>query len=594
MATRANTARHVRQRKLNTKQGLRVLDEEEVDEIPDEDAQPNIPQVETGVEKGEEVEYHLQAILNASTAAALGAKTEKVAIPTPHADEARDVQYTNVYTRLFAKPTTYIRFSSTVEDCISVHYCADDQDLTFLAKLNDGKDVEGRSRKDKLGQCSEELFEEVMNFFEETSQRVQPFATVDNAPILPLDELERHIDDTVSLVAQKWFDLIYQYWVTRKGSRPLMPTIKVKVLDTTSEADDADPYVCFRRREGRQTRKTRGRDNQVADKLKKLRLELEEARNILRLVVTREQVNKQQLEVERKVFEDRGKLKKVKVEKQIVGEKDEDLLVNQKPAPKKSRQDNGQRPPTIRIRSGGEKQAPENDLVTLEDVHGEARAAIDQSVEQRKEQHKRWNQSWVDRTWHPITPPPDADAVPQKWGPLFKDGASYPSPPPTIPSEGSQEAEDTEMPEAPPADEDATTGAEQDFRIFSVPGAYPESDVEEAPKRDPNPACRLRYGRGGRCFLESRNKRRKLASFDRGVVSDSDSDEEDGSVGFFGVPDRITFDYRVALTSRARTDSGMGGGRQHTSNETGTGGHGQSNHQAVAVTVQRSTPNGSS
>lgn len=55
MSTRASNARHVRQRKLNTKQGLRVLDEEELDELPDEDAQPNIPQVETGVEKGEEV-----------------------------------------------------------------------------------------------------------------------------------------------------------------------------------------------------------------------------------------------------------------------------------------------------------------------------------------------------------------------------------------------------------------------------------------------------------------------------------------------------------------------------------------------------------
>lgn len=563
-------------------------------------------------------EYHLQAILNASTAAALGAKTEKVAIPTPHADEARDVQYEKVYARLFAKPTTYIRFSSTVEDCINVHYCADDQDLAFLAKLNDGKDVEGRGRKDKLGQCSEDVFEEVVNFFEETSQRVQPFATVDNAPILPLDELERHIDDTVSLEAQKWFELVYHYWVTRKGSRPLMPTIKVKVLDTTSEADDADPYVCFRRREGRQTRKTRGRDNQVADKLKKLRLELEEARNILRLVVNREQINKQQLEIERKVFEERGKLKKVKVEKQIVGEKDEDLLVNQKarltskaetpikketqltdsqPAPKKSRQDNGQRPPTIRIRSGGEKQAPENDLVTLVDLHAEARVAIDQSVEQRKEQHKRWNQSWVDRTWHPITPPPDADAVPQNWAPLFKDGASYPSPPPTLPSEGSQqEAEDMEMPdESALAEEDTKAGAEQDFRIFNIPGAYPESDAEKPPERDPNPACRLRYGRGGRCFLETRNKRRKLASFERGVVSDSDSDEEEGSVGFFGVPDRITFDYRVALTSRARTDPSLMSGRQYGNNDSGAGGQAQpSNQQAVAVTVQRPTPTGSS
>ena len=55
MSTRATTARHVRQRKLNTKQGLRILREAELDENIDDEAQRHIPQVETGVEKGEEI-----------------------------------------------------------------------------------------------------------------------------------------------------------------------------------------------------------------------------------------------------------------------------------------------------------------------------------------------------------------------------------------------------------------------------------------------------------------------------------------------------------------------------------------------------------
>lgn len=50
-----NNARHVRQRKLNTKQGLRVVRESEIEDGADDEAQRNIPQVETGVEKGEEV-----------------------------------------------------------------------------------------------------------------------------------------------------------------------------------------------------------------------------------------------------------------------------------------------------------------------------------------------------------------------------------------------------------------------------------------------------------------------------------------------------------------------------------------------------------
>lgn len=54
-STRAVNARHVRQRKLNTKQPLRVIREDEIDELPEDEAQRNIPQFETGVEKAEEV-----------------------------------------------------------------------------------------------------------------------------------------------------------------------------------------------------------------------------------------------------------------------------------------------------------------------------------------------------------------------------------------------------------------------------------------------------------------------------------------------------------------------------------------------------------
>ena len=207
-----------------------------------------------------------------------------------------------------------------------------DDDVEFLAQLNEGKDANGQPRKDKLSQCSEDTFEEVMSFFEESSSRLQPYANVDNAPTLSLEEMERSIDDSISADAQQWFHQIYKYWVLRKGSRSLMPAIKVRVLDTSNEADDADPYVCFRRREVRQTRKTRGRDAQVVEKLKKLRLELEQARQLVQMVVQREQLNKEDLEVSRKVFEERRKLKDVKVNKQIIGEKgeDEELLINQK------------------------------------------------------------------------------------------------------------------------------------------------------------------------------------------------------------------------------------------------------------------------
>lgn len=267
-----------------------------------------------------------------ATTAGLGEKTQQSFIPTPDATKAKGIEYDSLYPKIFSSPATYIRFSSTVEESVGVPYCMDDQDVAVLAKLNGGKDVNGNSRKDKLSKCTMDAFEEVMSFFEETCSRLQPFADIDKSPVPSFDEMEQNIDENLSLEAQKWLKLIYPHWMLRKDSRAIMPTVKLRLLDNTSEADDADPYVCFRRREVRQTRKTRGRDAQIVEKLKKLRLELEQARTLVQFVNQREQLNKQSLETSRKVFEERGKLKKVKSERGIIGEKgeDEELLVNQR------------------------------------------------------------------------------------------------------------------------------------------------------------------------------------------------------------------------------------------------------------------------
>lgn len=271
-------------------------------------------------------------MIHSASTAALGEKTQQSFIPTPDAVKAKGCDYDKLYPKVFSSPATYIRFSSTVEESVGVPYCMDDQDVAVLAKLNEGKDVSGNSRKDKLSNCSEDAFEEVMSFFEETSARLQPFADIDKSPVPSFDEMEQNIDENLSTEAQKWLKLIYTHWMLRKDSKAIMPTVKLRLLDNTSDADDADPYVCFRRREVRQTRKTRGRDAQIAEKLKKLRLELEQSRVLVQMVNQREQLNKQSLETNRKVFEERGRLKKVKQEKGIIGEKgeDEELLVNQR------------------------------------------------------------------------------------------------------------------------------------------------------------------------------------------------------------------------------------------------------------------------
>ncbi|OQO03636.1 hypothetical protein B0A48_10301 [Cryoendolithus antarcticus] len=577
MSTRASNARHVRQRKLNTKQQLRIIREDEIDDQGEGEGHGQVTQVETGVEKAEETEFHLQKIIQGASAAALGDKINQSYIPTPDATRAQGVEYDKLYPKTFSQPATYIRFSSTVEDCIGVPYCMDEEDEEVLAKLNEGKDVHGNSRRDKLGSCTEDTFEETMHFFEEASQRRQPFANLENASHPSLDEMEQEIDENLSDDAQKWLRLIYQHWIMRKGSRPLMPSVKVRVLDTNSEADDADPYICFRRREVRQTRKTRGRDAQVVEKLKKLRLELEQARSLVQMVVQRETLHKQQLEMSRKVFEQRAMLKKVKIEKGIIGDKgdDEDLLVNQRPIakPKPRQSTTDQRPTTIKLRQSFDRQQTENDLPSYEDQRREADEMVNATVEQKKSQHRRWNEHYEDRTWRPITPPADPVDDRPRWGFLpSPKAASYPTPPPTLPSEDSHKEDgDVDMLDAPaplsPAGDrhqalEATGGAspEPDFRIWTMPGSWPRDPSPFSPPiiRQPAPACRLRKGRGGIMHLEARKQR--PFGLCRTVVSDSDdSEDEDGRVDFFAVSDDKIFDYRTALhrsTVRAGAESG--------------------------------------
>lgn len=519
----------------------------------------------------------------------LGAQTQQSYIPTPDAVEAKGVKYDELYPKAFrSPPATYIRFSSTVEDCIGITYCMNEDDAKFLEQLNDGKDVNGQPLKDKSSQCSDDAFEEVMNFFEESSTRMQPFANLDDAPVLSLEEMEQHREEaSLSQEAQRFLKPIYQYWTVRKGSRSLMPTIKVRVLDTTSEADDADPYVCFRRREVRQTRKTRGRDAQVVEKIKKLRLELEQARQLIQMIAQREKLNAENLDISRKVFEQRKQLKDVKIAKNIVGEKgeDEDLLVNQKvrlprrifhinltdssqPVPKPKARPDGQRPATIRLRSGGDRTAPDSDLDLLSDRQAEAEAHVNHTIESRKEQHRRWNQHWQDKTWKPLTPPPEPDEQSLKWGFLSPEGTGYPTPPPSVPSRSSQDRDgDIDMADPKPL-QDAMAGAEPQFSFFfpppcSVDGYF--DDTTTFAKRDGHPTARLRRGRGGRLHLEMRKARPK-GLVARGVVSDSDSDDE--VEDYFPVSDAKTFDYRCALNSRARPGpEGMGERRQWPSGD---------------------------
>jgi enhancer of polycomb-like protein len=252
--------------------------------------------------------------------AAAGVKAKDAYIPTPPTI-ASNVQYDVLYPQRFRQPATYIRSSSTVEDCAGVPYCMDEEDEVALKLINS-------TLPRGVAECSEDLFEEVTNFFEETAQNKQPFASVDSPPVLPLDELEEQLDDTINPEIRTYLKFIYEHWKSRRivtGNRGLSPRLK---FETGQESDDADPYVCFRRRELRQIRKTRNRDAQSAEKLRRMRKELEEARQLLAMVKQRELSRREVLQVDRLLFQQRTEVKETKRKLGIKGD-DEDLI-NQK------------------------------------------------------------------------------------------------------------------------------------------------------------------------------------------------------------------------------------------------------------------------
>ena len=166
-----------------------------------------------------------------------------------------------------------------------------------------------------------------MEVFEETANIQAPFAAVDGTVIsfeTMKVALRQQLDDKIMGFAED----IYEHWRNRRqesGNHPLQPSLK---FEKNQEKDDGDPYVCFRRRDVRQTRKTRARDVQSTDKLKKLRKELEEGRQLIAMAYQRELTKRDYLKIERNIFEQRAKVKEAKIRLGI--KTDDEDLINQK------------------------------------------------------------------------------------------------------------------------------------------------------------------------------------------------------------------------------------------------------------------------
>ncbi|PWY71582.1 hypothetical protein BO94DRAFT_539535 [Aspergillus sclerotioniger CBS 115572] len=353
------------------------------------------------------------------------------------------------------------------------------------------------------------------------------------------------MDPAVEESVKRFAKDIYEYWKSRRtsgGSDPLLPTPKI---EAGRDTDDTDPYVCFRRREVRQTRKTRGRDAQSADKLRRLRKELEDARQMVALVRQRELARKEMLAIERQVFMQRSEVKEMK-RKLNIKDDDEDLI-NQKPKKKPAEAPAVQRPaaPQLRMPPKAGTQAAE-DLQLLEDVQAEKENEILRDIKQNITKHIKWNEGYVDFTRAPLSPSPDR---------MF-DSAFRP-------------AITTQLPTPPSSDssENLLESALDTTSAIALRDKLAPHAMELSEDTSQMPSFRRRIGRGGRLWID----RRKLASRCR-VEMDPwkadrfkyDQEDSDDDLDF----DRDQYDiqimqHRAIMAAKARDQQAAAAAQAH-------------------------------
>ncbi|KAK5656146.1 hypothetical protein OQA88_4906 [Cercophora sp. LCS_1] len=489
--------RKVRYKKLNVKTPLPVLREDQVD-AGEYESLTNESQIATGVEHAEENEYHLQEVLQGAGVAA----DKEIPVPPP---EESTLNYDELYSQRFSKPCTYIRFSQTVEECIGCMYDMTEEDEVFLKSYN--------QKRPASGQLSDDDFERIMEVFEDTAFIRTPFAAIDQT-VVAYDEMLHGLHELDKSKVMPHAKDIYEYWKARRqavSNRPLHATLK---FETHQESDELDPFVCFRRREVRQTRKTRARDVQSADKLKRLRKELEEGRQLVLASHNRELLKLDLLKTDRAVFEMRAQLKEHKIRLGI--KTDDDDLINQKPQKRKAPEASAvQRPPPpsqLRMPVRTDGRPSEADLVQLADRLAEKENELRAEIEKKVQSHSDWNRHYVDLTQGPLSPVhgphPELSFRPAK--------TQYLMTPPASASSASLE-------EPTPMELDKLQNPQQMFKFRGV--AQDEKSMENPP------AYRRRIGRLNRLWID----RRGLASppWDRGEKTsdqwsyDSSSDDEE-------------------------------------------------------------------
>ncbi|KAH9949542.1 enhancer of polycomb-like-domain-containing protein [Amylocystis lapponica] len=485
--------------RVTNKTRLRVITEA-IDADPivlDEDEEKARVVSTAGVDAEDANEHHLQAVLSAaayrhqagSRSTRAASEKEKAApaayIPTPDSTGLVD-NYEELYPpSRWKDPATYVKSSDTIEEACSFAlsngfiYYMDERDKEWLDKNNEeargegtsaqgavsqtntrsGRSAKGKGKDPDVNQSvvmSEDEFELVMALFEKITHEKTEFlhhGLEQGATFPPFSDYQ----DTPKVVPEpshmlRFARVVYPYWRERRLERVghrIIPMVNLDETDTLNES-----YICFRRREIKAVRKTRAQQATYSDKLLRLQTELGMSLEMA-LAVRRRELTKRGASAEGKaVWNARLALVEVKRKFSALNTKEDDDLLYDKERPVKKPKAETRIPLKLRTRDNGDLASP----VTYNEPQirpKERQAQIRSQIEQEMARIKERNNQWEDLVDNPYQPP----SVP------------YPS------------------------------------RLFKVVPPHKSlsstDNDDEQPKRSAR-AVRLRYGRGGRLYVDRR------------------------------------------------------------------------------------------
>ncbi|OSX65465.1 hypothetical protein POSPLADRAFT_1167718, partial [Postia placenta MAD-698-R-SB12] len=450
--------------RVTNKTRLKVITESiDADPIVLDEDEEKIRVVSTaGVDAEDANEHHLQAVLSAAAtrhqaharstrAASEKEKTEPAAyIPTP--DSTGIVgNYEELYpSGRWKDPTTYVKFSDTVEESISFSltngfiFYMDERDKEWLDKNNEEARGEGTSAQGSVSSTStrsgrsskakgkdpeisqpiamsEDEFELVMAIFEKVTHEKTEFLHHGLEQGTPFPPFSDYQDTFTTDLPPSTFALftkpasvpppsqllrlartVYPYWRERRIERaghPIIPTVNLDETDSKNES-----YICFRRREIKAVRKTRAQQVTYSDKLTRLRDELDEALKLSNFLMRREKAKRESAHHAHTVWDKRFTLAEFKRKyPSLCSKEDDDLFYDKERVPKKPRLE------STAPRENGDLASPTTH--TEPPIRPKERwAQIQSQIEDELSQRKEKDHGWEDATDNPYQPSPVSHA----------------------------------------------------------------------------------------------------------------------------------------------------------------------------------------